>query len=210
MRESRSEAHYSFVPRFHERRLPHYYSVGHPIFVTWRLFNSLPANRVFPAATTSGRVFVAMDQLLDNVRTGPLHLRRPEFAEMMVEAIRYREREGQFALHNFVVMANHVHLLITPRIELPKLTQSLKRATVREGNRLLATTGQPFWQDESYDRWVRDAEEFERIARYIENNPVNAGLCASPEDYRWSSGRPSATRPQDAILPHINTHECTS
>jgi REP element-mobilizing transposase RayT len=201
------------VPQFHERRLPHLHSVGHPIFLTWRLFGSLPANRASPAATTSGQAFVAMDRLLDTARTGPLHLRRPEYAEMMVEAIRYREREGICVLHNFVVMANHVHLLITPRIEVPKLTQSLKRATAREGNRLLGTTGQPFWQDESYDRWVRNAEEFERIARYIEMNPVSAGLCASPEDFRWSSGRPSATRPQDAILPHKergNTHAVTA
>jgi hypothetical protein len=70
---------------------------------------------------------------------------------------------------------------------------------------MLGVCGQPFWQDESYDRWVRDAREFERIASYIEMNPVSAGLCASPEDFRWSSGRPSATRPQDAILPHNHT-----
>jgi putative transposase len=200
------------VPRFHERRLPHYYSAGHPVFVTWRLFNSLPANRAFPAATTSGQAFVAMDRLLDTATTGPLHLRRAEFAEMVIEAIRYREREGIYVLHNFVVMANHVHLLITPRIELPRLTQSLKRFTAREGNRMLGTTGQPFWQDESYDRWVRDEVEFERIADYIENNPVTAGLCATPGDFPWSSGRPSATRPQDAILPHKGRedHSATS
>ena len=198
------------MPEFHVRRLPHYYSVGHPIFLTWRLFGSLPANRAFPAVTTSGKAFAAMDHLLDTARTGPLHLRRPEFAEMVVEAIRHREREGLYTIHNFVVMANHVHLLITPRMELPKLTQSLKRATAREGNRMLGVCGQPFWQDESYDRWVRNAVEFERIANYIENNPVSAGLCATPEDFPWSSGRPSATRPQDAILPHIRLHAPTA
>jgi REP element-mobilizing transposase RayT len=144
-----------------------------------------------------------MDRLLDTATTGPLHLRRPEFAQMVIEAIRYREREGHYTLHNFVVMANHVHLLITPKIPVPKLTQTLKWFTARAGNRILGATGQPFWQDESYDRWVRDEAEFDRIASYIERNPVNAGLCASPEEFLWSSGRPSATRPQAASLPHI-------
>jgi REP element-mobilizing transposase RayT len=192
------------VPQFHARRLPHYFTVGHPIFLTWRLAGSLPENRAFPAVTTSGKAFLIMDRLLDTARTGPLHLRRPEFAEMVIEAIRYRESEGHYTLHSFVVMANHVHLLVTPQIPVSKLTQSLKRATAREGNRMLGVVDRPFWQDESYDRWVRDGREFERIASYIENNPVNAGLCATPEEFPWSSGRPSATRPQDAILPHIS------
>jgi hypothetical protein len=75
------------------RRLPHYHSIGQPIFLTWRLHGSLPANRGFPPATTSGQAFVAMDHLLDTACTGPLYLRRPEIANVVVEAIRYRERE---------------------------------------------------------------------------------------------------------------------
>ena len=121
---------------------------------------------------------------------------------MVVDAIRYREREGHYSLHNFVVMANHVHLLITPRIEVSTLMKSLKRFIAREGNRMLGVAGQPFWQDESYDRWVRNDVEFERIARYIVNNPVVAGLCSSPEDFAWSSSRPTASRPQAASLPY--------
>jgi REP element-mobilizing transposase RayT len=68
--------------------------------------------------------------------------------------------------------------------------QSLKRFTAREGNRILGFTGQPFWQDESYDRLVRDEGEFQRIVRYIETNPVNAGLVAMPEEFPWSSAGP--------------------
>jgi len=196
------------VPRFHERRLPHLHSIGHPIFLTWRLFGSLPANRAFPAVTTRGQAFVAMDRLLDTARTGPLHLRRPQFAEMVTDAVKYCEREALYILHNFVVMANHVHLLVTPQIELPKLTHTLKRFTAREGNRLLGTTGQAFWQDESYDRWVRHEVEFERIADYIENNPVSAGLCATPEDFPWSSAGRVTNPPQVTNLPHV--HGCTS
>ncbi|HVO99837.1 MAG TPA: transposase [Bryobacteraceae bacterium] len=116
-----------------------------------------------------------MDRLLDNARTGPLYLKQPGIAQMVADAIRYRDGKV-YDLHNFVVMPNHVHMLITPREPLSKLMQSLKRYTAREANRTLGLTGHPFWQDESYDHLVRDAEEFARIARYIEMNPVRAGI----------------------------------
>jgi hypothetical protein len=64
---------------------------------------------------------------------------------------------------------------------------SLKGATARQANLALGRTGQPFWQEESYDRLVRNGEEFRRIQRYIEYNPVKACLAASPEQYEWSS-----------------------
>jgi REP-associated tyrosine transposase len=53
--------------------------------------------------------------------------------------------------------------------------------------KLLGRTGEPFWQKESYDHWVRDQAEFERIRVYIENNPVKAGLVKVPKQYPWSS-----------------------
>jgi putative transposase len=146
-----------------------------------------------------------MDRLLDSGRTGPLHLNRPDVANMVIEAIHFRERElAHYRLHAWVVMANHVHVLITPQVEVSKLMQSLKRFTAREGNRILRVTGQSFWQDESFDRLVRDEAEFERIARYIEMNPVTAGLVETPEAFPWSSARPIDNRPQVVNLPHIS------
>jgi REP element-mobilizing transposase RayT len=196
-------AHFLFATTFHSRRLPHYHPVGQPIFLTWRLHGSLPANRSFPPATTSGQAFLAMDRILDTACTGPLYLRRPEIANMVVEAIHYRERDLQHCqLHSYVVMPNHVHLLMTPLVEVSKVMQSLKRFTAREGNRILGLTGQPFWQDESYDRLVRDETEFQRIADYIEMNPVKSGLAATPEEFPWSSARPIDNRPQIDNLPH--------
>jgi putative transposase len=116
-----------------------------------------------------------MDRLLDNASTGPQYLRIPEIANMVVEALHYRDQVLQhYDLHRYAVMANHVHLLITPKVDVSKLMHSLKRFTAKEGNRMLGLTGQPFWQDESYDRLIRDGE-FERIANYIEMNPVKAG-----------------------------------
>jgi type I restriction enzyme R subunit/putative DNA methylase len=67
------------------------------------------------------------------------------------------------------------------------LLKSLKGFTARQANRLLGRIGQPFWQKESYDHWVRSETEWNRIAGYIEENPVKAGLVARAEDYPWSS-----------------------
>jgi REP element-mobilizing transposase RayT len=135
-----------------------------------------------------------MDRPLDDARTGPLHLRNPEIAKLMVDAIHHRNGES-YQLHNYVVMANHVHLLATPHLPLPKLMHSLKRFTAFEANRILGLTGRPFWQDESYDRVVRDQKEFTRIASYIEMNPVRAGLVPNSEDFKWSSAHNRTTTP---------------
>jgi REP element-mobilizing transposase RayT len=187
-----------------ERRLPHYHSVGQPVFLTWSLYGSIPPGRSFPEATTSGQAFVSMDRLLDTARKGPLYLRQPPIADMIVDALRYREHSLEhYQLHAYVVMANHVHLLITPRVEISRLTHSLKRFTAREANRIVGRTGQPFWQVETYDRLVRDRTEFQRIAAYIEMNPVKAGLVNTPEEFPWSSARPIANRPQVSNLPYM-------
>jgi len=109
------------VTTFHTRHLPHYYGTGQPVFLTWRLHGSLPANRCFPATTTSGEAFLTMDRILDNARTGPPYLGRPELAAMVVEAIRYRQDGLGHCQYAYVVMANHVHLLITPCVEVSRL-----------------------------------------------------------------------------------------
>ena len=70
---------------------------------------------------------------------------------------------------------------------LSTITKSIKGHTAREANRILKRTGEKFWQQESFDHWPRDEDEFFQIIRYIENNPVNAGLVKSPEEWRWSS-----------------------
>ena len=149
---------------FHVRRLPHYHYLDRPMFLSWRLRDSLPAGRSFPPSGSSGHAFVTVDHLLDTACTGPLYLRRPEIAAIVAEAICFHAFDLQhYRLHAYVVMANHVHLLVTPSTDVSKLLQSLKRYTAREANRLLGQTGQPFWQDESYDRLVRDAAEFQRL-----------------------------------------------
>jgi hypothetical protein len=87
----------------------------------------------------------------------------------------------------FVIMPNHVHLLITPRVAVSRLTNGLKGVTAREANSILRSKGKHFWQDESFDHWVRSSREFDRIQAYIEFNPVSAGLANKPEAWPWSS-----------------------
>jgi putative transposase len=181
---------------FYRRRLPHFCEIGRPVFLTWRLHDSLPRHRFFPAKFTSGQQFAALDRLLEQERSGPLYLRRPDLASLVVEAIQHNaEVLRHYVLHAFVVMPNHVHLLLTPAIPLPKLTKSLKGITAKRANVILGQTGKSFWQEESYDRQVRDGREFEQIRRYIENNPVSAGLVQDASDYRWMWGGTPVPQP---------------
>jgi len=110
-------------------------------------------------------------------------------ADMVVEVIHQNaDVLGWYALHAFVVMPNHVHMRVSPNIPLPQLTKALKGFTAKRANEILARTGNPFWQEENYDRLVRDRAEWERIKFYIEGNPVGAGLVKEARQYhRWSS-----------------------
>jgi hypothetical protein len=119
------------------------YETEQPVFLTWRLYDSLPSHRVFPTdALSSGQAFAVMDRLLDEARSGAIYLRQPAIADMIVEAIQYNANIlGHYLLHAFVVMPNHVHLLATPAVALPKLTKSLKGITANRANAMLASTG---------------------------------------------------------------------
>lgn len=173
--------------RSYRRRLPHVDIPGLPAFVTWRLHGSLPPGRVFePAHLTSGEAFVAFDRLLDNARSGPLYVRQPEVARLVAEQLGRVAADGLCALAAYVIMPNHVHVLWTPEISLADLVRKVKGPTAFAANRVLGRTG-AFWQEEYFDRIVRSEREWSRIRRYIEWNPVKAGLAASPEAYRWSS-----------------------
>jgi REP element-mobilizing transposase RayT len=172
----------------HRRRLPHVYPDAASLFVTWSLHGVLPPSfSVRPGKLAGGQAFVWMDRRLDRASAGPMYLRQPAIAQLVMESIRKGEQLDHYELYAFVVMANHVHVLIHPHVDPSRLLKSLKGATAREANKLLGRTGEPFWQKESYDHWVRGHAEFERIRVYIENNPVKAGLVKAPEQYLWSS-----------------------
>jgi REP element-mobilizing transposase RayT len=105
-------------------------------------------------------------------------------ADRVTELILKGEQDLRyFTLHAFVIMPNHVHLLLKPKMYLRRIM-----------NAILGRTGKPFWQDESFDHWVRTEKEFGNIFRYIEWNPVSAGLARRPEDWVWSSARTGVTQ----------------
>jgi putative transposase len=116
-----------------------------------------------------------------------LYLKLEPIANVVIASLLRGVELRHYQLGAWVRMANHVHVLLLPKIAPPILFRGLKGATAREANKILGRTGNPFWQGESYDHWVRNDTEMERIGKYIENNPVKAGLVERAEDYRWSS-----------------------
>jgi len=92
-----------------------------------------------------------------------------------------------YELLAWVVMANHVHILLRPWVPLRIALMNIKSGSARAANIVLGRTGERFWQRESYDHWVRSDRERNSIIRYIHNNPVAAGLVAEPEEWPWSS-----------------------
>src|ERR1035438_986016 len=150
----------------YDRRLPHCHIIGQPIFVTFRLHGSLPASRIFAPEriTNSGEAFRAMDRILDRAAKGPLHLARPQIAELIEQAVQDGDcRFHRYELHAYVVMPNHVHLLVTPKVPATKWLGPLKGFTSHEANKTMATQGKPFWQDESYDHQIGRASCRERV-----------------------------------------------
>ena len=186
---------------FHARRLPHWQPTDIPLFITWCLHGSLPRNRFPPPGASAGQAFVGMDRYLDQAKYGPTWLKRKEIAQVVFDCLHYAaDNLRQFDLHAAAVMPNHVHVLLTPIVTAGKLLQSVKGFSAREANKSLGRTGEPFWQAESYDHWVRDDKELERICRYIEGDPVRAGLAATPDAYRWSSAYESPHAGPKAVV----------
>ncbi len=174
---------------FHTRHLPHWHPADTPLFVTFNLHGAIPRNHFPPRDVASAaKAFVYMHRFLDAAQHGPAWMKRSEIATIVADAIRHGEEAlRHYELQSWVVMSNHVHLLITPQMSVPKLMAGLKGFTAKEANKILNRTGEPFWQREYYDHWVRDKAQFDKIARYIEDNPVRAGVACAPEEYRFSS-----------------------
>ena len=174
---------------FYRRKLPHWQPDGAALFLTWRLHDSLPApSPVSLVNPGDGKAFVAMDRRLDAAAYGPVWLKDPRLAQLVVDCLRFGEAKLRlYRLRAWVVMANHVHVILFPDASLQRITKAIKGYSGHQANQILGRTGQRFWQHESYDHWARDRYELERIVRYTEANPVRAGLVASEEQWPWSS-----------------------
>jgi putative transposase len=182
----------------YRRNLPHFQPDGAELFITFRLHGTLPLS-----AGRDGRAFVSADRKLEQRAIGPTWLSEPRIAECVSQTIHEGEKRRMlYDLVSFVVMPNHVHLLIGPKAPAARITQFVKGVSARRANVLLDRTGQLFWQDESFDRWVRSGKERDKIIHYIEFNPVRASLAAEPHLFRYSSAfvsEPTTSAPQ---APH--------
>lgn len=154
------------------------------------------ASKVPVESQRAGSAFAVLDRRLDRTDKGPLWLKDPWIAERVSEIL--LSGASQWRLYNllaWVIMANHVHALLQPLVPLSKALMNVKSSTARAANAILGRIGERFWQDESFDHWVRNDRERSRIIRYIEYNPVAAGLVVKPEDWRWSSAGWRRTAP---------------
>lgn len=189
------------MPSDFHRRLPHWNRSDTPCFVTWRLAGSLPVFVVADCFTADGAKFVQADRLLDASISGPRWLMRTDVANEVRETLLWGEREGEYQLGSWVLMPNHVHLTILPRRELSKAISLIKARTAKRANRLLARTSQRFWAKDYYDHWMRIRSEEHRIAHYIEENPVKAGLCETAALWPWSSA--DRIQPETRLAPRV-------
>ncbi len=140
------------------RCLPHWQQPGSIYFITWRVKN--------------GETLA------------------PEEREITLAALRHWD-SSKWTLLAGAVLSDHVHALAQPLphpeggfYNLSELMHSIKRHSARVINQLRGKQG-PLWQDERYDRIVRDENEFLEKWNYIRNNPVRLGLSDRPEDYPW-------------------------
>jgi putative transposase len=121
------------------------------------------------------------------------------FKEVLLEAAnRYA-----LAIHAYVFMTNHIHLLATPDVSesVPKTMQSLGRCYVQYFNLRYRRTG-TLWEGR-YRATAVDAEDYLfECMRYIELNPVRAAMVKHPRDYAWSSYRANAEGKVDALVSH--------
>jgi len=97
--------------------------------------------------------------------------------------------QHRYQLHEFVLMPDHFHLLITPTQTLERALQLIKGGFSFRAKRELSFGGE-IWEKSFYDHRVRDWEEYCAFRRYIHMNPVKRGLVAVPEQYPYSSAAP--------------------
>jgi putative transposase len=120
---------------------------------------------------------------------GSCALRDPAVAAIVEDSLLFGDGT-RYHLLSWVIMPNHVHFVfeMVDGWPLGEVMQGIKSYTSHEVNRLLNRSGD-FWYPDYRDRYVRDLEHLRNITDYIHQNPVKAGLVATPEDWPWSSAR---------------------
>jgi REP element-mobilizing transposase RayT len=167
--------------------LPHVDAAGAIQHIVFRLADSLPVDLMarLEAMPAQGRMQAAAGALDDGI--GSRVLADPAIAKIVQSALLHFDAE-RYRLVAWCIMPNHVHVLAeqTEGWPLSQITHAWKSFTAKTINKALGRTGR-LWAPEYYDRYMRDDGQFEATRDYIEMNPVTAGLCATPDEWRWSS-----------------------
>src|SRR5690242_1013943 len=117
-------------------------------------------------------------------------LQTDRMAQLLLDVLFHYREQRRYLLHEFVIMPNHFHLLITPvvPVTLEKAIQFIKGGFSYRAKHELSFAGE-IWQTSFYDHRVRDAEEYGRFRHHIHMNPVRRGIVATPEEFEYSSAR---------------------
>jgi len=107
----------------------------------------------------------------------------PANAELFLETLQHYRTDGAYKLHAFVVMPDHVHLLLTPNAKTISQTMNL----IKGGFSRRLASNFPIWQRGFADHLILNAGHFESRRLYIHQNPVRANLTTDPELYPYSS-----------------------
>lgn len=196
----------------YERNLPHWRQPGVTYFITFRLNDSLPREVVEAAkrekqawnerlarqpqpnellqedyVAWQRRTWRKMESVMDQCH-GSCLLRQPEFRRIVTDALLFFENE-RCTLHGFVIMPNHVHLAARALgdWQIEDVLKSWKGFTSREINKLTERKGQ-LWQEDNWNRIIRDKAQWLKVMRYIANNPAKANLRES-EFTSWFAER---------------------
>jgi putative DNA methylase len=175
--------------------LPHFDGGSTPQTVAFRLADCLPASVIeswrgllasLPEPKAKAELRRRIEEYID-AGHGECHLRNPAVAAAVQDSLLFFDGP-RYRLHAWVVMPNHVHVLFTPcaAFSLSGILHSWKSYTSKQAGKILGRTG-PFWEEDYFDRFIRDDEHFVAARTYIENNPVKAALCSRPEDWPFSS-----------------------
>ena len=173
--------------------LPHFDGGEITQFLTYRLADSLPQKvlenlqiQVEQDLITNREMLINVEKYLDQ-GIGECYLRQVDIASIVEENL-LRFADVKYKLHAWVIMPNHIHILLRPMAgySLSEIVHSCKSYTSTKANKVLNRIGK-FWFPEPFDRFIRDYEHFEKAFNYIERNPVKAGLCENQSDWRFSS-----------------------
>lgn len=191
--------------------IPHFDGGEIAQLVTFRLADSLPrvvleqwtielAHLEEKEIETERRVRV--ESYLDK-GMGEAWLKKREVADLVQNALLHFDGK-RYRLPAWVIMPNHVHALLVPEQghSLSSILHSWKSFTSNQANKLLGRSGN-FWQEDYFDRYIRNTKHFGDAIDYIENNPVKAGLCERKVDWRFGSAgvRIGTESGQDARAP---------